>query len=82
MKSNILIAGAIIAGICAVGCGDSIMMADSVASMLSYTLLSIIMMAAALVLAGLGVDAENEKISAERCRKIHRVHSNEWRDAQ
>jgi hypothetical protein len=67
----------------ALGCGNAINGASNGWGKLGYTLLSLSMLFTALILAIIGVSAENERIEREN-RKIKRVphHTNEWRDAQ
>ena len=51
--------------------------------MLGYAFLALAMLFAALILAAIGVSAENERMEQES-RKIKRIphHTNEWRDAK
>ena len=69
--------------VAALGCGNAINGASNGWGMLGYTLLSVSMLFTALILAIIGVSAENERIEREN-RKIRRVahHTNEWRDVQ
>lgn len=83
VKGTVLCCMSISLAIVALGCGNAI---ESVANgweMLGYTLLSVSMLFTALILAIIGVSAENERIEREN-RKIRRVahHTNEWRDVK
>ena len=51
--------------------------------MLGYTFLALAVFFTALILAAIGVSAENERMEQES-RKIKRIphHTNEWRDAK
>ena len=83
VKGTVLCFMSISLAIVALGCGNAINGASNGWGMLGYTLLSVSMLFTALILAIIGVSAENERIEREN-RKIRRVahHTNEWRDAQ
>ena len=67
----------------ALGCGNAIEGAADGWTMLEYAFLALAMLFAALILAAIGVSAENERMEQES-RKIKRIphHTNEWRDAK
>lgn len=73
----------IVVAIAAVGCGDSIMNAQSTAAMLAWLFASCGFLAVALILCAIGANADVEEQEREN-RKVKRVptHSNEWRGAQ
>ncbi len=74
----------LVAAIAAVGCGDAIQGCQTTAQMLGWVFVSLALLATALVLCALGVNAENERADTERMKKLNRVpaHTNEWRDVQ
>lgn len=83
VKGTVLCFISISIAVAALRCGNAINGASNGWGMLGYTLLSLSMLFTALILAIIGVSAENERIEREN-RKIKRVphHTNEWRDAQ
>ena len=83
VKGTVLCFISIPIAVAALGCGNAINGASNGWGMLGYTLLSVSMFFTALILAIIGVSAENERIEREN-RKIKRVHhrTNEWRDAR
>ena len=83
VKGTVLCFISISIAVVAIGCGNAITGASNGWGMLGYTLLSVSMLFTALILAIIGVSAENERIEHEN-RKIRRVahHTNEWRDVQ
>jgi len=84
VKGTVLSMLGIAAAIVAVGCGDSINGCRNTAAMFGWTILACALLATALVLCALGVNAENERADTERLKKLNRIppHTNEWRDAQ
>ena len=84
VKGTVLTMLGIVAAIVAVGCGDTINGCESTAQMFGWVFVSLALLATALVLCALGVNAENERADIERLKRLNRVptHSNEWRDAQ
>lgn len=84
VKGTVLTMFGIVAAIVAVGCGDSINGCESTAQMFGWVFISLALLATALVLCALGVNAENEQADTERLKRLNRVptHTNEWRDAQ
>lgn len=83
IKGTVLCFVSISIAVAALGCGNAINGASNGWGMLGYALLSVFMLFTALILAIIGVSAENEHIERES-RKIKRVahHTNEWRDVQ
>lgn len=83
VKGTVLCFMSILLAIVAFGCGNAIEGATNGWAMLGYTLLSLAVFLVALVLAAIGVNAENKRME-EESRKIKRIqhHTNEWRDAQ
>ena len=83
VRGNVLTILGIVAAIVAVGCGDSINGASNGWTMIGWAFVSFVLLAAALVLVGLGSCAEREACESE-AKKLKRIptHSNEWRDAQ
>jgi hypothetical protein len=69
--------------IVALGCGNAIESATDGWVMLEYTFLALAVFLVALILAAIGVSAENERMEQEN-RKIKRIphHTNEWRDVR
>ncbi len=84
VKGTALTMLGIVTAIVAVGCGDTINGCESTAQMFSLVFVSLALLATALVLCALGVNAENERADTERMKKLNRVpaHTNEWRDVQ
>lgn len=74
----------IVVAIVAVGCGDTINGCENTAQMFGWAFVSLALLATALVLCALGINADNERADTERLKRMSRVptHSNEWRDAQ
>lgn len=83
VKGAVLFFMSISLAIVALGCGNAIDGAANGWAMLGYTLLALAVFFVALVLAAIGVSAENERMEQES-RKIKRIphHTNEWRDAK
>lgn len=83
VRGNVLTMLGIVAAIVAVGCGDSINGASNGWTMIGWAFVSFVLLAAALVLIGLGSCAEREACES-KAKKLKRIptHSNEWRDAQ
>lgn len=83
VKGTVLCFMSISLAIVALGCGNAIEGATNGWAMLGYTFLALAVFLAALILAAIGVNAENERMEQES-RKIKRIphHTNEWRDAQ
>nr|DAQ54708.1 MAG TPA: hypothetical protein [Caudoviricetes sp.] len=73
----------IVTAIVAVGRGDSINGASNGWTMIGWAFVSFVLLAAALVLVGLGSCADREACKSE-AKKLKRIHtnSNEWRDAR
>lgn len=84
VKGNVLTILGIIAAIVAVSCGDTINGCESTIQMLGWAFVSLMLLATALVLCALGVNAEKEHVDAEQMKKLNRIptHTNEWRDAR
>ena len=82
-KGTVLCFMSILLAIVALGCGNAIEGATGGWVMLGYTFLALAMLFVALILAAIGVSAENERMEQES-RKIKRIpnHTNEWRDAK
>ena len=82
-KGTVLCCMSISLAIVALGCGNAIEGAANGWVMLGYTFLALAMLFVALILAAIGVSAENERMEQES-RKIKRIphHTNEWRDAK
>lgn len=82
-KGTVLCFMSISLAIVALGCGNAIEGAANGWEMLVYTLLALVVFFAALILAAIGVSAENERMEKES-QKIKRIphHTNEWRDAK
>ena len=83
VKGTVLCCMSISLAIVALGCGNAIDGAANGWAMLGYTFLALAVFFAALILAAIGVRAENERMEQES-RKIKRIphHTNEWRDAK
>lgn len=83
VKGTVLCCMSISLAIVALWCGDAIENAANGWEMLGYTFLALAVFLAALILAAIGVSAENERMEQEN-RKIKRIphHTNEWRDAK
>lgn len=83
VKGAVLTMLGIVTAIVAVGCGDSINGASNGWTMIGWAFVSFVLLAAALVLVGLGSYADREACESE-AKKLKRIptHSNEWRDAQ
>ena len=83
VKGTVLCCISILLAILALGCGSTIEGAANGWEMLRYTFLALAMLFVALILAAIGVSAENERMEQES-RKIKRIpnHTNEWRDAK
>lgn len=83
VKGTVLCCMSISLAIVALGCGNAIEGAAGGWAMLGYEFLALAMLFAALILAAIGVSAENERMEQES-RKIKRIphHTNEWRDAK
>lgn len=84
VRGNVLTILGIVAAIVAVSCGDTINGCESTVQMLGWAFVSLMLLATALVLRALGVNAEREYADTERMKKLNRIptHTNEWRDAQ
>lgn len=84
VKGNVLTILGIIAAIVAVSCGDTINGCESTVQMLGWAFAALMLLATALVLCALGVNAEKERADTEQMKKLNRVptHTNKWRDAQ
>ena len=84
VKGNVLTILGIVAAIVAVGCGDTINGCETTVQMLGWAFVSLMLLAAALVLCALGVSAEKEHEDTERTRELNRIpaHTNKWMDAQ
>ena len=82
-KGTALCCMSISLAIVALGCGNAIEGATGGWVMLGYMFLALAMLFVALILAAIGVSAENERMEQES-RKIKRIphHTNEWRDAK
>lgn len=82
VKGTILVTVGILFSIWSVGCGSSIENATTLGAGLFYAFLSVSLLAVALVMCALGVNAENE-YEGRKSKKISRVthHTNKWRDA-
>ena len=72
-KGTVLCCMSISLAIVALGCGNAIEGATDGWVMLGYVFLALAMLFVALILAAIGVSAENERIPH---------HTNEWRDAK
>lgn len=70
--SNAYIVGAILSGICSVGCGDAITQCVSFGGMLGYTVLGLALLGLAIILAALGANADYEAEREERLKYAHR----------
>lgn len=83
VKGTVLCCMSISLTIVALGCGNAIEGAADGWTMLGYAFLALAMLFAVLILAAIGVSAENERMEQES-RKIKRIphHTNEWRDAK
>ena len=83
VKGAVLTMLGIVTAIVAVGCGDSINGASNGWTMIGWAFVSFVLLAAALVLVGLGSCADREACESG-AKKLKRIptHSNEWRDAQ
>ena len=83
VKGTVLCCMSILLAIVALGCGNAIESAANGREMLGYAFLALAMLFVALILAAIGVSAENERMEQES-RKIKRIphHTNEWRDAK
>lgn len=83
VKGTVLCCMSILLAIVALGCGNAIDSATNGWAMLGYTFLALAVFLVALILAAIGVNAENEYMEQEN-RKIKRIphHTNEWRDAK
>ena len=83
VKGTVLTILGIVTAIVAVGCGDSINGASNGWTMIGWAFVSFVLLAAALVLVGLGSCADREACESE-AKKLKRIptHSNEWRDAK
>lgn len=83
VKGTVLCCMSISLAIVALGCGNAIDGAADEWAMLGYAFIALAMLFAALILAAIGVSAENERMEQES-RKIKRIphHTNEWRDAK
>lgn len=81
VKGTVLCCISISLAIVALGCGNAIECAANGWGMLGYTFLALAVFFAALILAAIGVSAENERMKQEN-RKIKRIphHTNEWRN--
>lgn len=84
VRGNVLTILGIIAAIVAVSCGDTINGCESTIQMLGWAFVSLMLLATALVLCALGVNAEKKHTDTERMKKLNRIptHTNEWRDAK
>lgn len=84
VKGNVLTILGIVAAIVAVSCGDTINGCETTVQMLGWAFVSLMLLATALVLCALGVNAEKEHEDTERMKKLNRIpaHTNKWRDAQ
>ncbi len=83
VKGTVLCCMSILLAIVALGCGNAVDSAANGWAMLGYTFLALAVFFTALILAAIGVSAENERMEQES-RKIKRIphHTNEWRDAK
>lgn len=83
VKGTILVTVGILFSIWSVGCGSLIESATTLGAGLFYAFLSILLLAVALVMCALGVNAENE-YNDRKNKKISRVthHTNKWRNAE
>ena len=83
IKGTVLCCMSILLAIVALGCGNAIDGAANGWAMLGYTFLALTLFFVALILAAIGVIAENKRMEQES-RKIKRIphHTNEWRDAK
>lgn len=83
VKGTILVIVGILFSIWSVGCGSSIESATTLGAGLFYTFLSVSLLAVALVMCALGVNAENE-YEDRKNKKISRVthHTSKWKDAK
>lgn len=83
VKGTVLCCMSILLAIVALGCGNAVEGAANGWAMLGYAFLALAVFFTALILAAIGVSAENERMEQES-RKIKRIphHTNEWRDAK
>lgn len=83
VKGTILVTVGILFSILSVGCGGLIENATTLRAGLFYAFLSVSLLAVALVMCALGVNAENE-YEDRKSKKISRVthHTNKWRNAK
>lgn len=83
VKGTILVTVGILFSILSVGYGGLIENATTLGAGLFYAFLSILLLAAALVMCALGVTAENE-YDDRKSKKIRSVthHTNKWRNAE
>nr|DAM26343.1 MAG TPA: hypothetical protein [Caudoviricetes sp.] len=83
VKGTILVTVGILFSILSVGCGGLIENATTLRAGLFYAFLSVSLLAVALVMCALGVNAENE-YDDRKSKKISRVthHTNKWRNAK
>lgn len=83
VKGTVLCCMSILLAIVALGFGNAIDGAANGWVMLGYAFLALAVFFVALILAAIGVSAENERMEQEN-RKIKRIphHTNEWRDAK
>lgn len=84
VKGNVLTILGIVAAIVAVSCGDTINECESTVQMLGWAFVSLMLLAAALVLCALGASAEKEHEDNKRMAKLNRIpaHTNKWRDVR
>ena len=82
-KGTVLCCMSISLAIVALGCGNAIEGAANGRAMIGYAFLALAVFLVALILAAIGVSAENERMEQES-RKIKRIpnHTNEWRDSK
>lgn len=73
VKGNVLTILGIVAAIAAVSCGDTINGCETAVQMLVWAFVSLMLLAAALVLCALAVSVEKEERSEQEPRKITRV---------
>ena len=84
VKGNVLTILGIVAAIVAVSCGDTINGCETTVQMIGWAFVSLMLLATALVLCALGVNAEKEHEDNEQIRKLNRIpaHTNKWRDVR
>lgn len=82
LKANLYATASIAVAISSLGAGEQIYKCITFGGMLACAVLGIMLLGVAVCLAGLAVSADNDAREREWLRKVHRNHSNSWRDAQ